>query len=723
MRLRQGDFDQSTVVRRRPGRPARAFAEDGADCRCTSSTSTAPARASRCTPRRWRASPRPSRARSTSAAGCARARPSRRPCATGVEPGRARHRGRSTTATSWRGRSTASATAWSWRSTRARARSRRTAGPRSSDRDAVEVADGAGLDWACAASSTPTSTATGRWGAQPRPRCAAWPRPRRRCDLIASGGIASLDDLRRLRDLRLANLDGVIVGRALYEGRFTVAEALEALGAGAGVIRVIPCLDVDEGRVVKGVNFVGLRDAGDPVELAARYDAEGADELVFLDITATHEERETIVELARRTADNVFIPFTIGGGIRSRGGHPGGARRRRRQGLGQLGRGPRPGPDRARVGRASAPSASWSRSTRSGATTAAAGRSSSTAGRLPTGRDAVAWAAEAAERGAGELLLTSMDRDGTKDGYDLELLAAVADAAPVPVIASGGAGSLEHLAEAITRGPGRRGAGGVDLPRRRLLDRRRSRRRWPTRACRSASRLGRVRTDPHRGRARPRRRRPLQPGRRGGAGRDGVRVGPARRSTRAPGRWWGTTCASRPRLALRHVRGDPGRGRRRPGATWSRRRCTCTDLLGDFPAMNEVYATAFAGHAPARATVGRRRPAARRAGRDRGRRRHPGQPVSARVAAAATRPRCAARAGCRGRCGRGSRAPRVIGRPSLAGSRPRPGSARRRRRTPPGARCSVRCSKRSKALQQLGRHRRDGRQLAGDGVVGHAVGS
>ena len=100
--------------------------------------------------------------------------------------------------------------------------------------------------------------------------------------------------------------------------------------------RVIPCLDVDAGRVVKGTNFVGLRDAGDPVELAARYDAEGADELVFLDITASHERRETIVELARRTADNVFIPFTIGGGIRSVGRRPGGARRRRRQGLGQL---------------------------------------------------------------------------------------------------------------------------------------------------------------------------------------------------------------------------------------------------------------------------------------------------------------------------------------------------------------------------------------------------
>ncbi len=191
--------------------------------------------------------------------------------------------------------------------------------------------------------------------------------------------------------------------------------------------RVIPCLDVDQGRVVKGTNFVGLRDAGDPVELAARYDAEGADEIVFLDITASHERRETIVELARRTADNVFIPFTIGGGIRSA--------------------------DDAREladvfgaqcvvvaidAKRRDPDGAWDVYVNGG--------------RDVTDREAVEWAREATERGAGEILLTSMDRDGTTDGYDLELTRAIADAVGVPVIASGGAGELEHLSEAITEG-------------------------------------------------------------------------------------------------------------------------------------------------------------------------------------------------------------------------------------------------------------------------------
>jgi cyclase len=231
--------------------------------------------------------------------------------------------------------------------------------------------------------------------------------------------------------------------------------------------RVIPCLDVDSGRVVKGTNFVGLRDAGDPVELAERYDAEGADELVFLDITASHEKRDTIVELARRTADNVFIPFTIGGGIRSvedaqavldagadkvsvnssalarpellteLADHFGAqcvviaidAKRRVHDGSssacdappGWLGDG------------------AWDVYVKGGREKVA-------------GRDAVAWAREAVDRGAGEVLLTSMDRDGTNDGYDIELTRAIADAVSVPVIASGGAGELEHLSEAIADG-------------------------------------------------------------------------------------------------------------------------------------------------------------------------------------------------------------------------------------------------------------------------------
>ncbi len=214
--------------------------------------------------------------------------------------------------------------------------------------------------------------------------------------------------------------------------------------------RVIPCLDVDAGRVVKGTNFVGLRDAGDPVELAERYDAEGADELVFLDITASHEARETIVELARRTADNVFIPFTIGGGIRSVDDAQAvldvgadkvsvnSAALDRPELLGEL----------AETFGAQCVVIAIDAKRRDGGwdVYVNGGRS------LVEGREAVAWAREAVERGAGEVLLTSMDRDGTTDGYDLDLTRAVADAVPVPVIASGGAGELEHLSEAITDG-------------------------------------------------------------------------------------------------------------------------------------------------------------------------------------------------------------------------------------------------------------------------------
>jgi imidazole glycerol-phosphate synthase subunit HisF len=215
--------------------------------------------------------------------------------------------------------------------------------------------------------------------------------------------------------------------------------------------RIIPCLDVDKGRVVKGTNFVGLRDAGDPVELGERYDAEGADELVFLDITASHEARDTIVQLARRTADNVFIPFTIGGGIRS-------------------------GEDAQAVLDAGADKVSVNSAAVArpeliseladtfgsqcvvlaidAKRTPEDGRYEVyvNGGRLPTGRDAIEWAREGTERGAGEILLTSMDRDGTKDGYELELTRAIADAVEVPVIASGGAGRLEHLSEAVTEG-------------------------------------------------------------------------------------------------------------------------------------------------------------------------------------------------------------------------------------------------------------------------------
>jgi cyclase len=213
--------------------------------------------------------------------------------------------------------------------------------------------------------------------------------------------------------------------------------------------RVIPCLDVDKGRVVKGTNFVDIRDAGDPVELAERYEKEGADELVLLDITASHEKRDTVVALARRCADNVFIPFTIGGGVRSAADA---------QAVLDAG-----------ADKVSVNSAAVSRPELLGEMAEVFGaqcvvlaidakRSGDgyevflNGGRLPTGIDAVGWAREGAERGAGEILLTSMDRDGTEDGYELDLTRAVADAVDIPVIASGGAGEPSHLVDAVERG-------------------------------------------------------------------------------------------------------------------------------------------------------------------------------------------------------------------------------------------------------------------------------
>ncbi|HYM45883.1 MAG TPA: imidazole glycerol phosphate synthase subunit HisF [Solirubrobacteraceae bacterium] len=221
--------------------------------------------------------------------------------------------------------------------------------------------------------------------------------------------------------------------------------------------RVIPCLDVDAGRVVKGVEFVDIRDAGDPVELAAHYDREGADEVVFLDITATHEKRETIAQLARRTADEVFVPFTIGGGIRSVADAQAvldagadkvavnSAALQRPELIGEL----------AQVlGSQCVVLAVDAKSVAGGSAPNGGPRWEAyvAGGRTSTGRDAVAWTREAVERGAGEILLTSMDRDGTSDGYDLALTAAVGEAVGVPVIASGGAGELEHLTQALRAG-------------------------------------------------------------------------------------------------------------------------------------------------------------------------------------------------------------------------------------------------------------------------------
>lgn len=220
--------------------------------------------------------------------------------------------------------------------------------------------------------------------------------------------------------------------------------------------RVIPCLDVDAGRVVKGVNFVGLRDAGDPVELAARYDAEGADELVFLDITASSDGRETVVDMVRRTAEQVFIPFTIGGGIRTVDD----ARRMLRAGADKVSVNTA-AVDRpeliseiaAEFGNQCVVVAIDARSRRDDHGTAIGGWEVFIhGGRTATGLDVIDWARRAVTLGAGEILLTSMDRDGTRDGFDTELTAAVSDAVTVPVIASGGVGSLQHLVEGITIG-------------------------------------------------------------------------------------------------------------------------------------------------------------------------------------------------------------------------------------------------------------------------------
>ena len=217
--------------------------------------------------------------------------------------------------------------------------------------------------------------------------------------------------------------------------------------------RVIPCLDVDHGRVVKGTQFVDLRDAGDPAELAARYDADQADELVFLDITASHESRDILLDAVRRTADSLFIPLTVGGGIRE---------------LNDIEALLRSGADKvslntAALARPELISESAERFGEQCIVVAVDARRESDGGaprwgvythggRHAAGRDAVAWATEAVQRGAGEILLTSMDRDGTKRGYDIELTAAVAAAVPVPVIASGGAGSPEDLREVLTAG-------------------------------------------------------------------------------------------------------------------------------------------------------------------------------------------------------------------------------------------------------------------------------
>ena len=216
--------------------------------------------------------------------------------------------------------------------------------------------------------------------------------------------------------------------------------------------RIIPCLDVDRGRVVKGVQFVGIRDAGDPVEVAKRYNEEGADELVFLDITASHEERETMVHVVEEVASQVFIPLTVGGGIRTRE---------------DIRRMLNAGADKVGINTAAVFNPEFVREAAESfgsqcIVVAIDAKQVSDepprweifthGGRKPTGIDAVEWARKMVDFGAGEILLTSMDRDGTRDGFDLALTRAVSDAVDVPVIASGGVGTLEHLADGVTLG-------------------------------------------------------------------------------------------------------------------------------------------------------------------------------------------------------------------------------------------------------------------------------
>jgi cyclase len=217
--------------------------------------------------------------------------------------------------------------------------------------------------------------------------------------------------------------------------------------------RVIPCLDVDRGRVVKGTRFVDLRDAGDPVEVSARYDAEGADELVFLDITASHEERDILIDVVRRTAEQCFMPLTVGGGVRT---------------LEDIRRLLKAGADKVSVNSAAVRDPDFVRraAERFGSQCIVVAidpkrveedgrdvwRVHINGGRVPTDREAVSWARRVEALGAGEILLTSMDADGTQDGYDIELTRAVAEAVTVPVIASGGCGGPDHVVAVLTEG-------------------------------------------------------------------------------------------------------------------------------------------------------------------------------------------------------------------------------------------------------------------------------
>ncbi len=213
--------------------------------------------------------------------------------------------------------------------------------------------------------------------------------------------------------------------------------------------RIIPCLDVKDGRVVKGVNFVDLKDAGDPVEIARRYDLEGADEICFLDITASHEERKILLDVVERTADQVFIPLTVGGGIRTLED----IRNLLKAGADKVSINTAAVGDPVFVKKAAARFGSQCIVVAVDAKRSGSGWEIYThGGRKATGFDAITWAKRMEEYGAGEILLTSMDRDGTKEGYDLELTRAISEAVQIPVIASGGAGTLEHLYQGLVEG-------------------------------------------------------------------------------------------------------------------------------------------------------------------------------------------------------------------------------------------------------------------------------
>ncbi len=280
--------------------------------------------------------------------------------------------------------------------------------------------------------------------------CAETDRP-----VVASGGITELADLEALMGLVDDGVEGAIIGTALYEGRFTLTDALDLTWPETSMslaVRVIPCLDVDAGRVVKGINFQQLRDAGDPVELAKVYDAEGADELTFLDISASHEGRSTTMEIVSRTAEQVFIPLTVGGGVGS---------------VEDVDRLLRAGADKVAVNTAAirrpelvaeiadrfgnqvlvlSVDARRAPGTDSGFEVTTHG------GRTSAGLDALEWAVRAADLGAGEILLNAMDADGTTEGFDLELIRLVRAAVSIPVIASGGAGAIDHFAPAVDAG-------------------------------------------------------------------------------------------------------------------------------------------------------------------------------------------------------------------------------------------------------------------------------